>query len=108
MVALANAPSDIAISPDSELIAVLYKEKAMILVFNPKGALVAKIEDPQNGMSGMLWAPDSVQLLVFSELLFRVSIYNLAEKNISYIRNPKLATARGCVFSSAGKLMALL
>jgi WD40 repeat protein len=96
------------VSPDSELIAVQFKEKALVLVFNPKGQLVAKIEDPQNGMAGMVWAPDSVQLLVFSELLFRVSIYNMADKSVSYIRNPKLPSARGCVFSSAGKLMALL
>jgi hypothetical protein len=78
------------------------------LVYNAKGGLVAKIEDQQNGIIGMIWAPDSVQLLLFSELLFRVSIYNLANKTISYIRNPKLPSPRGCVFSSGGALMALL
>jgi hypothetical protein len=107
LVNVASQPSDLAVSPDSELIALLFKDKSLVLVFNPKGALVAKIEE-QNGIAGMLWAPDSVQLLLFSELLFRVSIYDLAAKNISYIRNPKLPSARGCVFSSAGKLMALL
>ena len=73
-----------------------------------KGALIAKIEDGQSGISGMLWSPDSFQLLVFSEFLFKCSIYNLTDKSISYIKSPKLSTARGCVFSANGKLMALL
>jgi WD40 repeat protein len=108
VVNLPTQPTDLLISPDSELIALLFKEKHSVLVFNPKGTLVAKIEDPQNGIAGILWAPDSSQLLFFSELLFRVSIYNLTDKSVSYLRNPKLSNRRGCVFSSNGKLMALL
>ena len=66
VVNLPSQPTDLVISPDSELIALLFKEKSLVLVFNHKGTLVAKIEDPQNGIAGILWAPDSFQLLFFS------------------------------------------
>ncbi len=66
VVNLASQPSDLIISPDSESIALLFKEKSLVLVFNPKGSLMAKIEDQQYGISGILWAPDSFQLLIFS------------------------------------------
>ena len=66
VVNLPSQPTDLLISPDSELIALLFKEKSLVMVFNHKGALVAKIEDPQNGIAGILWAPDSLQLLFFS------------------------------------------
>lgn len=61
-----SPPSDIQVSPNSELIAVYFKDKNITQVFTIKGAVVAKIEDTQAGISGILWAPDSLQLLVFS------------------------------------------
>lgn len=69
---------------------------------------MAQIEDTQAGVSGIVWAPDSVQILVFSELLYKCSIYNLSDRSVAYIRGPKLSTAKGCIFNSTGKLMALL
>lgn len=69
---------------------------------------MARIEDTQAGVSGIVWAPDSLQLLVFSELLYKVTIYNLPEKTTCTIRSPKLNSSKGCVFSSNNKLMALL
>lgn len=59
-------PSDIVISNNSDLLAVTFKEKALVLVYNVKGALIAKIEDSQAGISGVLWSSDSLQLIVFS------------------------------------------
>jgi hypothetical protein len=66
VIAIASAPSEVIISPNSELLAVYFKDKGLAIVYNVKGAVVAKIEDTQAGMSGILWAPDSAQLLVFS------------------------------------------
>ncbi len=104
-----NSPAtDVIISPDSQLLAVLLKERPIVLIYDVKGTLIAKIEDGQSGISGIIWSPDSIQLIVFSELLMKCSIYNLIDKSISYIKSPKLSTAKGCVFSSDGKLMALL
>jgi hypothetical protein len=36
-------PSDIVVSPNSDLIAVLCREKAFVLVYNTKGTLIARI-----------------------------------------------------------------
>ena len=108
VISVSTKPSELIISPNSELIAIYFKEKGIALVYNIKGNIVAKIEDNQSGISGIIWSPDSVQLLVFSELLYKCSIYNLVDKSISYIRSPKLSNSKGCIFSSNGKLMALL
>ena len=61
-----SPPSDIIISPNSELIALYFKDKSLALVYDIKGTPIAKIEDSQAGMSGILWSPDSSQLLIFS------------------------------------------
>jgi hypothetical protein len=78
------------------------------MVYDLKGSLVAKMEDNQSGYSGIIWSPDSYQLIIFSDMLYKCSVYNLVDKSISYIRSPKLSNSKGCVFSSNGKLMALL
>lgn len=103
-----SVPSDISISPNSEMLAVSFKDRSLVLIYSIKAVLIAKIEDTQSGISGIIWSPDSLQLLVFSELLYKCSIYNIIEKTISFIRSPKLSTPKGCIFSSDGKLMALL
>ena len=69
---------------------------------------MAKIQNTQSGMSGILWSPDSVQLLVFSQFLYKCTIYNLTDKTASMIRAPKLGNLKGCAFSHNGKLMALI
>jgi WD40 repeat protein len=104
----AGTVSDILISPNSEFIALVFKEKALVMVYSAKGTQIAKIEDTQSGISGVLWAPDSLQLLIFTELLYKCNIYNLQNKTIASIRSPKFSSVKGCVFSSSGKLMAML
>lgn len=66
VIPISSPPSDIQISPNSELIAVYFKDKHIVQVFTIKGTAVARIEDTQAGISGILWSPDSLQLLVFS------------------------------------------
>ena len=78
------------------------------MVYSVKGAQVARIEEGQAGISGILWCPDSLQLLIFSEFLYKCSIYNLLDKSVSTIRSPKLSNSKGCCFSNNCKMMALL
>jgi len=59
-------PSDIVISPNSELFAAVFKEKGQVLIYNVKGVQIAKIEDAQTGVSGAIWAPDSLQIIIFN------------------------------------------
>jgi hypothetical protein len=43
IVAVSGYPSDIVISPNSELFAVVSKEKAQVSIYNVKGVQIAKI-----------------------------------------------------------------
>jgi len=44
VIAVPAPPSDIVISPNSELIAAFFKDKALAVVYNLQGTMVAKIE----------------------------------------------------------------
>lgn len=68
----------------------------------------AKIEDTQHGIASFFWAKDSVQLLVFSELMYKVSIFDLHNQTVFHIKGPKFSSSKGCAFNSNGKFMALL
>ena len=112
MIAVISAPSpifDVIISPNSKYVAIFMNKKAAIYIYKVgDGALMATIEDGQSGISSFYWAKDSVQLLVFSEFMYKVSIYNLAEKNMTYIKGPKLSSSKGSAFTNDGKFMALI
>lgn len=56
----------------------------------------------------MFWVVNSLELMVFSEFMYKVSIYNLTDKSMAYIKSPKLSSQKGFSFSSDGKFMALL
>mmetsp|Transcript_33072 Transcript_33072/g.32200 ORF Transcript_33072/g.32200 Transcript_33072/m.32200 type:complete len:133 (+) Transcript_33072:180-578(+) len=67
----------------------------------------AKIEDSLAGIAGVIWAPDSRQVLVYSDLLLRVTVWSLVDQNpTSHIRNPKHLPPKGLSFSSNKKFMA--
>lgn len=40
--------------------------------------------------------------------MYKLSIYNLAEESVCYIKGPKISTQKGFAFSSNGMFMALL
>lgn len=97
------------ISPNSKYIAVLFKLKSIINIYKvADGDLMAKIEDTQSGITTFYWAKDSAQLLVFSEFMYKVSIYNLVDKQMAYIKAPKINSTKGSTFTSDGKFMALI
>jgi hypothetical protein len=96
------------ISPNSKYIAVFCHKKSAIFVYKIDGVCIAKIEDGQAGIASYFWAQDSIQLLVFSEFMYKVSIYNLSTSKVAYIKGPKLNSSKGCAFNSDGKFMALL
>lgn len=84
-------------------------KKSLIHVYKADNhALVAKIEDTQAGIADMYWVVNSMQLMVFSEYLYKVSIYNFVEGNMCYIKSPKFSSHKGFSFSSDGKFMSLI
>ena len=66
IISVPATPSDIAISPNSELIALCFRDKSTVIVYDVKGKLVARMQDESYGLTGILWAPDSVELIAFS------------------------------------------
>lgn len=97
------------ISSNSQYIAVFMNKKSLIHVYKTENcSLVAKIEDTQAGIADMYWVVNSMQLMVFSEYLYKVSVYNLVEGNMCYIKSPKFSTDKGFSFSSDGKFMSLI
>ncbi len=84
-------------------------KKSLIHVYKAENSsLVAKIEDTQAGIADVYWVANSMQLMVFSEYLYKVSVYNLVEGNMCYIKSPKFSSKKGFSFSSDGKFMSLI
>jgi hypothetical protein len=59
------------------------------------------------GIDNAVWAPDSSQVLTFSNYGIRLTIYNLFNASKSFIKGPKYAH-KGFSFSHDGKVMALI
>ena len=111
-IGIINTPATITeaeISTNSAYVSVFMAKRSLIHIYKVEDcSLGAKIEDPQAGIVSQFWVSNSMQLLVFSEYMYKVSIYNLAENNMFYIKSPKLSTQKGFAFSSNGMFMALL
>lgn len=60
-------------------------------------------------LAAALWTPDSRQIITFTELQLRATVWSLGESAATaHIRAPKLLPPRGVDFSTNGKFMALL
>jgi hypothetical protein len=60
------------------------------------------------GMVGSMWAPDSRQIITFSDLQLRATVWSLVEsKATAYIRNPKYVPPKGLSITRNKKFMAL-
>ena len=65
------------------------------------------IEDDM--MVAAIWTPDSRQIITFTDLQLRATVWNLTESApTAYIKAPKLVPPKGVDFSSNGKFMALV
>lgn len=108
-ISLADPVKQAEISSNSKYVAVLVPNKCLIYVYAIESKQpAAKIEDFQAGITSMYWVKNSLQLMVFSELLYKVSIYNLVDKKVAYLKYPKFSTPNGHAFSSDGKFLAML
>ncbi len=59
-------------------------------------------------MVGQIWAPDSRQIITFSDLQLRATIWSLVEqKAVAQIRGPKLVPPKGISYTKNKKFMAL-
>ena len=105
----ASPITEAEISSNSKYIAIFMNKKNLIQVYKVEdSSLVAKIQDPSGGIISVYWVTNSLKLMVFSQFMYKVSIYNLADKSMAYIKSPKLSTQKGFSFSSDGKFMALV
>jgi WD40 repeat protein len=93
-------------SPDFEYCLTLSIRKSLVMVYNIDGEAVAKIEDEAIGIENAIWAPDSRQIITFSNFQLRMTVYNLAERSVCYIKSPKF-TNKGFSFTQDGRFMAL-
>ena len=106
-------------SPDDQFIMAIISKKNQIQVrcMNPMEVLeggkdqsgwYCKIEESVLGLAGWVWAPDSRQIITFSELQLRASVWSMVEqKAIAHIKNPKLLPPKGISFTKNRKFMAL-
>jgi hypothetical protein len=59
-------------------------------------------------LAGACWSADSRQILTFTDLQLRATVYSLIEQQpMAYIDSPKLLPPRGLDFSSNGKFLAI-
>lgn len=66
------------------------------------------IKDTAAGILAAVWAPDSRQIITFSDFQLRATIWNLTEKEAkAYIRNPKLLPPKGISFTQNKKFACL-
>jgi WD40 repeat protein len=65
------------------------------------------IEDDM--MVAAIWTPDSRQIITFTDLQLRATVWNLTDSGpTAYLKSPKLVAPKGVDFSSNGKFMALV
>eukprot|EP00347_Sterkiella_histriomuscorum_P020793 403336439 len=103
-------------SPDDNFImAILGKQNQIHLrCLNPQviegyqEGWTGKIEEGMIGLAGQCWSPDSRQIISFSDLQLRATVWSLVEqKAVAQIRNPKLLPPKGVCFTKNQKFMAL-
>lgn len=59
-------------------------------------------------MIAAVWTPDSRQILTFTDLQLRATVWSLVEvQPVAYIKAPKLVPPKGIDFSSSGLFMCL-
>lgn len=68
-----------------------------------------KIDECFLGLVGQMWGPDSRQILTFTDLQLRASVWSLVEqKAIAHLRGPKFIPPRGIALTKNKKFAALL
>ena len=66
-----------------------------------------KIDESLAGLAAATWAPDSRQIIAFSEFNLRVTVWSLVSNTaVAFIKNPKLLPPKGSSFSKNKKFMA--
>lgn len=93
------------------------QDSKLLLFYSPKRSLVeiralfnqdwfCKIDESSVGLVGARFVPDSKQVMVFSDFQLKLSIYNLCNKRVAHINNPKYHD-KGYQFTKDGKFLAI-
>ncbi|KAJ3218127.1 WD repeat-containing protein wrap73 [Dinochytrium kinnereticum] len=99
--------SDIAWSPDSELILCCSFKKGVSQVWSLRDPeWTATIEEGAAGLTAVRWAPDGRHVLTFSDFQLRITIWSLCTKEASYIQYPKYSN-KGYSFRKDGRYFVL-
>lgn len=104
---LADVPSSISWSPNSDLIYTTHPKRNLIQVFSFKDSkLGARITASSYGIQGVWWTPDSRYICVVTEFQLRLSAWSLWDSAVHHVKNPKFPD-KGFSFTSDGKFMLL-
>ena len=59
-------------------------------------------------MVGQMWAPDSRQIITFSDLQLRATVWSMVEQRaVAQLRNPKLVPPKGISITKNKKFIAI-
>ena len=104
-----DAVSQALWSPDSAFLLCAQHKRKLVQVFSlhdPDWS--CKIDEGVAGLTHAMWSPDSRHILTTTEFKVRTTIWSLTNKSVGYIKFPKLAGGKGCVFSPDGRFLAVL
>lgn len=94
-------------SPDNQYILILNAKKTLV---EARGLyddqFKAKVSDSAVGIVAAHWVPDSRQIMTFSDMNLKLTIYNLITKEQSIIKSPK-SHEKAWAFSSNKKFLAV-
>lgn len=98
----------ILISPDSKLLAAMNRHEVVVYSVKLK-AEVAKTENYEYNIIGIIWAPTSLAFVLFFDPMLKCSIYDLKTRRINDIKGPKDCSYKCiCAFNDIHNEMALL
>jgi hypothetical protein len=95
-------------SQDSSLILVEVRKRSLVFMKNLHDSdWHCKIDEGIAGLAYARWGPNSNSVITISDFKVRLTVWNLTDKSVQYIRAPKHDDSRGLAFSPSRKLMAL-
>lgn len=104
---IADVPSSISWSPNSEMVFTTHTKRNLILVFSVKSKeCSARITASSYGITGVWWTPDSRYVCAVTDFQLRLSAWSLTDSTVYHIKNPKFED-RGYSFTSDHKFMLL-
>ena len=95
-------------SADSSLLLIAVKKRSIVFVKSLHDAdFHCKIDEGIAGLAHARWGPNNNSVITVSDFKVRLTVWNLSDKSVQFIRSPKHDDNRGLAFSPSRKLMAL-